>query len=71
LLVVEAGRALGGLARLLLSPTTGKIVGVAMIAVGMAAQLVLLWLLQTAIETSIDLARMWVELARKHLELTL
>jgi hypothetical protein len=46
-------------------------VGVALVLVGMAAQLVLLWLLQTAVDVTIDLAQMWVELAQKHLELTL
>lgn len=44
---------------------------IALLLTGVAAQLLLLWLLQTAVETSIDLAQMWVELARKHLEITL
>lgn len=71
LLLVESGRFLAATVRTLLSPRGRAIILWTLWAFGVAVQTVLWVLLQQVIDISIDLANLWLELARKHLEITL
>jgi hypothetical protein len=70
-LFVAAGTYLRRGAGLLSSLLARAIVMRILLLVGIAVQLLLLWLVGQMVDLCIDLADLWLALAKKHLEITL
>lgn len=71
LLYVAVGQLLARAGRLLPGPVGRRRIGTALLVLGLVLQMVLVWLAGYLIDLSIDLASLWLELVRKHLEITL
>lgn len=71
LLYVTLGRWLAPAVKVIGSKHLRAVLGAVLFWVGLLLQLVLLGLAGALVDLSIDLAELWAELARKHLEITL